>query len=119
MEKIPLYVDLDGTLIKTDILHESLLLLLKSRIYLIFRLPAWLARGKAYFKRRLAENVTIDVQSLPYNEEFLSYLKEEKEQGRKLILATASYHTVAVEIAEYLNIFDDVIATKSNTLSGA
>jgi len=118
MAKKPLYVDLDGTLVKTDILHESLLLLLKNKIYLIFCLPYWLSQGKAYFKRKLAENVTIDVHKLPYNKELFSYLKEEKKHGRKLILATASYHAVATEIAEYLNIFDDVVATRGNNLTG-
>ena len=50
--KSPLCVDLDGTLIRTDLLWESLLALLKQRPLSIFQLPFWLLKGRAYFKHQ-------------------------------------------------------------------
>ena len=44
---VPLCVDLDGTLIKTDLVWESLLRLLKQNPLFIFAAPVWLLRGRA------------------------------------------------------------------------
>jgi len=68
---LPLCVDLDGTLVKTDILFESVLALLKSNPLCILLLPIWFLKGKANVKRQLARRVTLDVARLPYNQEFL------------------------------------------------
>ena len=72
MEQKPLYVDLDGTLIKSDLLHESLLGLMKRNPLALFLIPRWLWNGRAHMKRAIAERVTIDVASLPYSESFLA-----------------------------------------------
>ena len=74
VEQRPLYVDLDGTLIKTDLLHEAVLGLAKCDPLALFSLPVWLAKGRAHLKRAIAERVHIDVSSLPYSEIFLSFL---------------------------------------------
>jgi beta-phosphoglucomutase-like phosphatase (HAD superfamily) len=86
----PLVIDLDGTLIKTDLLIESFLLLLRKNFLYLFLAPIWLLRGKAYFKAEIAGRVDIDVKLLPYNQEFLAYLREQRANGRELWLATAS-----------------------------
>ena len=52
-DNLPLAVDLDGTLIKTDLLSESLLVLLKKHIRFLFLIPVWAARGKAYVNGKL------------------------------------------------------------------
>ena len=87
---LPLCVDLDGTLIKTDLLLESLFALLKHKFTCIALLPFWLFKGKAYLKQQIANRVELDVSALPYNDEFLTYLHELDKEGRKLILVTAS-----------------------------
>ncbi|GAB4392200.1 MAG: UbiA family prenyltransferase [Gammaproteobacteria bacterium] len=108
-EKI--YVDLDGTLINTDSLWESVLLLLKCKpIYLLF-LPWWLCRGRAYFKHAIAQHVVPNPTILPYHQELLIYLKQQKAAGKQLILATAANIKIAQAIAEYLGIFDSVLAS--------
>lgn len=110
---VPLVVDLDGTLIKTDLLGESILQCIKKNPLTIFNLFVWLIKGKAELKSRLAAIVKIDVQTLPYNIAFVSYLKNEYYNGRTLILATASHTLYANQIASYVGIFSETYATDS------
>lgn len=109
----PLFVDLDGTLIYTDLLLEVSLKFLKQNPLNIFLLIGWLTKGKANLKHKLAEHMEINAATLPYNHEFLDFLKEQSEQGRKLYLATASHQKYADAIAEHLGIFDGVLATSA------
>ncbi len=111
----PLCVDLDGTLIATDTLWESVLLLLRHNFLLIFLLPLWLIKGKAYFKHQIAQQITLDVTTLPYRENVLAFLQREKDAGRHLVLATAAHHSIAQAVAEHLKLFDDTIATDAHT----
>ncbi|XYI33309.1 UbiA family prenyltransferase [Cupriavidus oxalaticus] len=115
MVAMPLVVDLDGTLIRTDMLHESALRVLRDSPADILRMPVWLSRGKAVLKERLAGLVNIDPASLPYNTELLEWLKIQKAAGRKLILCTASDKSLALAIAEHLTIFDEVMASDGVT----
>src|ERR1700739_1959181 len=87
---IPLCVDLDGTLIRTDVLWESLVLLLKHKPLYLLALPFWLLRGRAFMKKQIATRTELSAADLPYHEPFLEYLKAEHRQGRRLILATAA-----------------------------
>ena len=82
MDRKPLYVDLGGTLIKSDLLHESLLDLMKRNPIALCLIPLWLWSGRAHMKRAIAERVTIDAAGLPYSESFLAYLKQEWAAGR-------------------------------------
>jgi hypothetical protein len=114
-----LYVDLDGTLIATDLLHESSLQLLRSSPLTLLRFPAWLLRGKAFLKRQIAERVSLDASVLPYRPGMLAIIQQAREQGRRVVLATASDELLAVSVAQHLGLFDHVLASdgKSN-LSG-
>ncbi len=107
----PLYVDLDGTLIATDLLHESMLKLFRASPVSLLRLPFWLMRGKAYMKRRIAERVEVDPQALPYRQEVLETIQRAREQGRRVVLATASDTVLAKPVAEHLGVFDGVIGS--------
>ncbi len=117
----PLVVDLDGTLIKTDLLWESLARLLRRNPFQLFPvLYWWTTRGRAFLKRQLAARVAIDPATLPYNQPFLSFLREQKSAGRKLILATASDREMAMPVANHVGIFDEVLASDGKTnLRGA
>ena len=88
--QIPLVVDLDGTLIKTDLLWESLAQWLRRNLFSIFQILFWWTRGRAFLKRKLAPRVKIDPANLPYNQKFIAWLREQKSAGQKIILATAS-----------------------------
>ena len=107
----PLVVDLDGTLILTDMLHESALRLLRDHPFDVFKFPRWLTRGKALFKREVADRADIRFDLLPYNQPLIEWLQEEKAKGRKLILCTASDKKIAHAISDHLGIFDEVIAS--------
>jgi 4-hydroxybenzoate polyprenyltransferase/phosphoserine phosphatase len=105
MQPHPLYVDLDGTLIKSDLLHESLLGLLKREPWAAFLIPMWLMRGRASLKREIAERVDIDVASLPYSDSFVTFLREQAASGRELVLATASDAKYARQVAAHVGVF--------------
>src|SRR5262245_4459451 len=106
-----LYVDLDGTLLATDILWESLLVLLKTQTWMLLLVPFWLCRGKAHLKREIAQRVTLNVATLPYRPDVLRFLKEENRARREIVLATASDWTVAQSIANHLGLFTAVLAS--------
>jgi len=115
----PLCVDLDGTLINTDLLIESLFAFLRQEPLGIIKIPFWFARGKAFLKEQLVQRITIDVAALPYQQEFLDYLQQQHAIGRKLILVTASHRYFADQIARHLEIFAAVFATEmGKNLSG-
>jgi 4-hydroxybenzoate polyprenyltransferase/phosphoserine phosphatase len=117
---IPLCVDLDGTLINTDMLHESALRVLRDRPLDALHIPLWLSKGKAVLKRTLSERVDLDVAGLPYNKQFVEWLRSERSEGRKLVLCTASDSRFANAISEYLGVFDEVLASDGErNLSGA
>lgn len=119
LDTAPICVDLDGTLVNTDTLIESLFALLKHRPIAILLLPVWLLRGKAYLKARVAEFGEIDAQLLPFNEQLLNYLRSQKALGRTLVLATAANERIARRVADTLGLFDQVIASNDSiNLSG-
>ena len=109
---VPLCVDLDGTLIKTDLLLESLLKLIKKNPFTLFLACLWLLKGKAHLKSQIAKRVEIAVDALPYNEEVIAYIKH---NSRKTILITGSNWRFAQQVADYLGIFHDVIASDEKT----
>lgn len=107
----PLIVDLDGSLIKTDLLYESFIRNLFARPWVILLMPLWLLRGLPYTKNRLAQMADIDIPALPYNSELLEYLRRQKKHGRKLVLCTGSSEKFANAIAEHLGIFEETYGT--------
>jgi 4-hydroxybenzoate polyprenyltransferase/phosphoserine phosphatase len=110
-----LVVDLDGTLIKTDLLMETASRFLIKQPFRFFKLLVWLAEGKSALKSHLAVTNRIDVTSLPYNQELLTWLRDEKAHGRRIVLATASHRILADQVAAHLDLFDEVLATDGTT----
>ncbi len=115
----PLYVDLDGTLLRGDSLHEACLGLLS-------RPSAWpaamraLFAGKAAFKQVVVERSELRAEALPYRPEFLTWLREQRNAGRRLILATGADRAIADSVVNHLGIFDEVLASDGRTnLTGA
>jgi 4-hydroxybenzoate polyprenyltransferase len=110
----PLYVDLDGSLLRGDSLHEACvrLLLHPSKWP---KVVAALFRGKAPFKQAVMESVDLSAAALPYRKDFVIWLRLQKESGRKLILATGADREIAERIAAHLNLFDEVLASDGKT----
>ena len=111
----PLCVDLDGTLIKSDTLIDSLLVLVRANPLAALRTPLWALRGKAALKDKVTSIVSLDVTHLPYNRPLLKYLEEQNTEGRKLYLATGADGRLATRIAEHLGIFAGVLASDGQT----
>ncbi len=105
-------VDLDGTLIKSDMLFESALIFLKQNMLNIFLLLIWLFKGKEVLKYKIAERIEFDPTLLPYNQELIDYLKEQK--NTHIVLATASNIKIAEKVATHVGIFDEVFASDEN-----
>jgi 4-hydroxybenzoate polyprenyltransferase len=108
---VPLYVDLDGTILGTDLLWESVFLLIRYNPLMALRMPQWFLKGRANLKSQIASQVTLDVGSLPYRPEVIAFLKEQKRIGRPIVMATASHESFARAVASHLKIFDDLIAS--------
>ena len=111
----PLVVDLDGTLIKTDLLLESVCSLLRQEPLALFALPIWLFKGRAHLKREIAQRVQLDPALLPYRTELVDYVRAEHDKGRLIILATASDERLARQVADQLKLFDMILASDGIT----
>lgn len=111
---IALIVDLDHTLIDTDLLYESSIATLKKRPWLIACYPFWLIKGKGYLKEQLTKHCNINISTLPYRQTTIDYINKRKQQGTKIILATASHELYAQQIAQHSALFDDVMASNKH-----
>ncbi len=111
-EPLPvLCVDLDGTLIRSNLLWECLLILLKIKPAILFLLPFWLLRGRAFLKQQLTARVQLDPARLPYRQQVLDLIHQEKLAGRRIALVTAADQALAASISNYLGLFDEVHAS--------
>ncbi|VAW90845.1 hypothetical protein MNBD_GAMMA21-582 [hydrothermal vent metagenome] len=112
-------VDLDGTLVHTDTLYELCILALKQNLLLIFALPIWLFKGKAFFKAKLSSHAEIPTETLLYNDAVIEYLKNKKADGANIYLVTASHQNVANAVAKHLGFFADQFgSTEHNNIKG-
>jgi 4-hydroxybenzoate polyprenyltransferase len=105
---LPLCVDLDGTLIKSDMVWEYLTLLIKQSPWSLFLVPFWFLRGRSYLKHCLASRLVMRVDMLPYRDEVLRFLQAEHQSGRRIVLVTAADQAVAEQVAAHVGIFDEV-----------
>lgn len=110
----PLVVDLDGTLLRTDLLHETASAYLTRQPWRVVQVGRWLADGKLRLKRELASRHTLEPASLPYHPEVLEFVAEERATGRRVVLATASLETQADAVADHLGLFDEVLASSGD-----
>lgn len=118
-QPLPICVDLDGTLVRTNTLVEALLILLKQNPLLLFLMLIWLLRGKIYFKRAVASRVKLSAAALPYNQVLLTYLRDKAAEGHELYLMTAAPTQIAQVVATHLALFTDVISTTTINLAGS
>jgi 4-hydroxybenzoate polyprenyltransferase/phosphoserine phosphatase len=110
----PLCVDLDDCLIRSDLLLEAVLLLLKRNPAYVLLALTWLVRGKAVFKAEVARRVQLNPAALPYSRELLDWLRSERSRGRHIWLCTAANESLARAVATHLGIFNGVIASDAS-----
>ena len=109
---VPLCVDLDGTLVKSDTFYDSICVLIRTRPGNIFRLPGWLlSGGKARVKAEVAALAPLDAAHLPYNHVVLHYAAGEHRLGRPVYLTTGADVSLATRVASHLGIFTGVLAS--------
>lgn len=115
---IPLCVDLDGTLIRSDLLLESALALISRNPFTVFAMLMWLMRGKAFLKQQIARRVELDASTLPYNSDVLEWVRAQ-QQLRTVTLCTASDRRLAESVAQHVGGFSTVLASEGeHNLSG-
>ncbi|ABD57169.1 UbiA family prenyltransferase [Jannaschia sp. CCS1] len=106
-----LVVDLDGTLCRTDTLHEALLALLAQRPLAAFSILGWLREGRAAFKSHVANASIVPGDSLPLNDEVLDIVRGARAEGRRTALVTAADQRQAEAVANSVGLFDDVVGS--------
>ena len=115
-----LVADLDGTLLKSDMLHESFWNAFAQRASTPVKSVTQLLSGKAALKSYLASEAVIDIASLPYDDEVIKYINEHRANGGKVALVTATDQLLADQIAQHLQIFDEVHGSNNGVnLKGA
>jgi 4-hydroxybenzoate polyprenyltransferase/phosphoserine phosphatase len=116
-----LALDLDHALLRTDLLYETAIAYLSENPLRVFRLIGWLLQGKAVLKRRLCEQVALDVDNLPVNEGLVAYAKRAQKGGRLVGIASACDELLARRIARRFDFVHFVVASdgKSNLKGSA
>ena len=118
--EVPLCVDLDGTLLKTDSSWEAALQILFRHPLRLLGILCGCGRGRAWMKRELAKAASLPVASLPCNADVLGLIAQAKSAGRKVLLVTASDQLMADAVAAHLKLFDEAIGSDGVTnLRGA
>ena len=112
---IPLVVDVDGALLKTDLLIESAFVLLTRKPWLAVRLPFWLTSGKAFLKQQIANRCELPADAHPWNDDVLELIRAARANGRRVFLASASDEKFIREIADHLGSLDGIFASNGIT----
>lgn len=108
-DAVPLCVSLDGALIKSDLLSEGVVRLLRDSVRNCFAIPWWWLRGRAELTRKVEQRIDWDALLLPDNRELLAWLHEQDRAGRHLVLCTRASRPVAERIAARYGLFDEVL----------
>ena len=112
---VPLVVDLDGTLITADSLHELIVRALRRPIVLYRAVTAMLFRGKAAMKASLAQELSLDFTIMPTNQAVLETIKEAHESGRPVVLATGADTKIAQSVMEAFPLISTFFASDGQT----
>ena len=107
---VPLCVDLDGTLVRTNTLIEAVLLVIRRRPLVLPRMLWWARRGQGHLWHRLAAIGVPDARSLPYAPEVVALVSAEAKR-RPLVLVTGAHRTIAEGVAGHLGLFREVLAS--------
>lgn len=114
-KSLPLVVDLDGTLLKSDMLHECFWNAFGTN----WRIPVLsitsIMHGKAALKSYLSSEANINVSTMPYDNEVINYIQAHRIKGGRTALVTASNQVLADNIAKHLQIFDEVHGSDEDT----
>ncbi len=117
---VPLVVDVDGTLVKTDLLHETAMQFIARHPMQIWRLLPWLAGGKSRLKGALTDAVDPHIETIPLRDETVELIRQAQAEGRPVYLASASDRRLIEALATRLGGIAGVFGTEdSANLAGA
>ena len=111
----PLCVNLDRALVRTDMVWERVLLLLRRRPWLIFALPFWLLGGRARLQREAVARLDFDPALLPYRTDLLDRLRASADKGRQVVLSTSRDAGTAQAVAQHLGLFHETVVSGSGS----
>ncbi|MGI4852013.1 MAG: hypothetical protein ACRYGR_08745 [Janthinobacterium lividum] len=114
IKKLPICVDLDGTLLRTDVLSEALIVYIIRHPWRIFNVLFWFAKGRSYLKKKIADIIDLDISVLPVNQQIVDLSHQYKSQGHQILLVTAAPHKYGVKAAAHFDFFDDVMTSVEN-----
>ena len=110
----PLVVDLDGTLVRSDLLAKSAFAHLGHDPLAVVGLLSALLRGKAALKAEIAAKTVLDVTQLPYDDAVVSIIRKARAAGNPVYLASASNERYVRAVADHLGLFDGCFASTDN-----
>jgi hypothetical protein len=109
-----LAVDLDHTLIDTDMIYYGFKQLLVKKLYLLpILFFTYLIKGKTYAKKYLYENSFFEINNIPFNNTLIEYINENKDNYDHIILISGCYYKYVQYIANHLKIFDSTAGTNN------
>ncbi|HPA19800.1 MAG TPA: UbiA family prenyltransferase [Verrucomicrobiae bacterium] len=118
-DAVPLCVDLDGTVLRTDLMWECITALLRRRPWCVLLLPVWWSRGRPYLKARLAREARPDLDCLPVRGRLIEWLRSQAKSGRQLLLVSGSHHWLVRRMARRFGFFSGAEGTRRGVnLSG-
>lgn len=112
----PLCVDVDGTVLATDLLFESFLGAVKVNPVVLLLVVVWLLRGgRVRLKHELAQRVKIATELLPLNLAVVEYMQREARAGRPVYLVSASDAALVERLADRFDCITGVIGSDGAT----
>ncbi|MEB2848299.1 UbiA family prenyltransferase [Endobacterium cereale] len=115
---LPIVVDLDGTLVLSDTLHETAAIALFRNPLGLTRSLATLAKGRHMLKAALAREVDVTDEILPLREDLVKWLREKASEGHELHLCSAADQTIVDKVAQRVGIFASATGSASTNLKG-
>lgn len=110
-QPLPLALDVDGALLRTDLLQETALAYVRGNPLRIFQIIAWLFRGRATLKQELSARVALNVDDLPVDENLVAYARDADARGREVGIATAADSRLAQAVARRFPFISFVLAS--------
>jgi 4-hydroxybenzoate polyprenyltransferase len=119
-DRAPLIVDLDGTLLRGDLLVELTFALIRRQPWMLLLIPIWLMGGRPRLKSMIAQRSAafLDVGTLPYQDDLVAYIRAEKQAGRTVELVSATHQSLVGRIADHLGCFDAAFGTTDGMADG-
>lgn len=110
----PLVVDLDGSLITSDLAMESLVEVATRSVRLFFTtLALLLLAPRAKLKAYLALHDRVDPARLVYRDSVVQLINEARAVNRPIILASAAHRSNVKQVADHLGLFDQYLGSTS------